>query len=227
MRRVLICLMIGIPCLVAGVIVAIPLSADESNQTNYHVVLFASEREGNPPRFSHTWATFVKTTQNGSTAEPPKLDETITISWMPASGIIPALFTVRGRNFSLKESLDWAREKDSRVIAWGPIPIRKELFDRARERKEVLDRGVLAYKMVDAPVRPLQGTNCIHAVTDMVPGPLLDTGTARGEEATQMVAEHLRDYMIRPEFNDAGILELLGVRWDSVEHRTLEASTQP
>ncbi len=227
MRRMYLCLLLGIPCLLAAVMFAIPTPADENEQTNYHVILFACEREGNPPRFSHTWATFVKSTRNESaTTDKPRLDESITISWMPASGVIPAVFTVRGRNFSLTESLEWAQQREARIVAWGPIPIHKELFDLARQRQEELESGTLSYKMADDPVRPERGTNCIHAVTDMVPGTLLETGTARGEEATQMVAEHLRGYMIRPEFNDAEIFDLLGIQWNSMEHRTLEASVR-
>jgi hypothetical protein len=233
MRRMSICLLLMIPCLLLGGLIAIPLTADEKEKeqeqekANYHVILFACEREGNPPRFSHTWATFVKSTQNGAAESgTPSLDETITISWMPASGVIPALFTVTGRNYSLEESLTWARQNNARIAAWGPIPIRQELFDRARDRREVLERGVLAYKMLDAPVRPDRGTNCIHAVTDLVPGPLLDTGLAHGEEATRMVAEHFREYMVRPEFNDATVLDLVGIGWDTIEHRTLESSAR-
>jgi hypothetical protein len=224
MRRMTLCLLLGIPCALVGAIFAIRSPADENDQPNYHVILFACEREGNPPRFSHTWATFVKSARNES--EKPTLDESITISWMPASGVIPLVFAVRGRNYSLKESLDWARERNSRVAAWGPISIRKELYDLASQRKDVLESGELAFKMLDAPVRPDRGTNCIHAVSDMVPGEMLETGLARGEDATRMVADHLREYMIRAEFNDAEILDLLDIRWDSIEHHTLESSVR-
>jgi hypothetical protein len=96
----------------------------------------------------------------------------------------------------------------------------------ARQRKAVLESGDLSYKMIDNPVRPNKGVNCIHAVTDMVPGELLDTGSARGEEATQMVAEFLQPFMVRPEYNDPKVFELVDVSWDSVDHRTLEASAR-
>src|SRR5262245_48845253 len=119
MRRMSICLLLMIPCLLLGAVVAIPLSADEKQQTNYHVIFFACEREGNPPRYSHTWATFVKSTQDGALeAGIPNLDESITLSWMPESGIIPALFTVRGRNYYLDEAFAWPWQDNTLVVVW-------------------------------------------------------------------------------------------------------------
>src|SRR5262245_9420720 len=159
MRRTTRCLLLGIPILIVGAFFALRSSADEEDRANYHVLLFASEREGNPPRFSHTWATFVKSTRKDS--EKPTLDEAVTISWLPGSGVIPPLAAVPGRNFSLPETLDWARQQNARIAAWGPIPIQKELYYLARQRKEVLESGRLAYKMIDGRVRPDRGTNCI------------------------------------------------------------------
>jgi hypothetical protein len=230
MRRMYPYLLIGIPCLVVGAIFAIRSSADENDESsqstiaNYHVILFASEREGNPPRFSHTWATFVKSSRNDS--DKPTVDESITISWLPEGGAIPPLAVVRGRNSTLPETLDWARQLNARVAAWGPIPIRKELYELASQRKQVLESGSLAYKMIDGRVRPERGTNCIHAVSDMVPGALLQSGTAHGEDGTRMVADHLRGYMLTTETSDPEILELLGVQRNTVEHRTLDAAVR-
>src|SRR5437899_8146871 len=78
----------------------------------HYVILFAAEREGNPPRYSHTWATFLKVEDSAEGGQPSmtehSMTEHFTISWFPASGVIPALVTVRGRNYTLQESLDWA-----------------------------------------------------------------------------------------------------------------------
>src|SRR5262249_16194985 len=226
MRRTTRCLLLGIPMLIVGAIFALRPSADadEKDRSSYHVILFASEREGNAPRFSHTWATFVKSTQPES--GKPTLNEAIPLSWLPANGVIPPLATVPGRNFSLSETMDWTRQMNARVAAWGPIPVRKELYDLARQRKEVLESGRLAYKMIDGRVRPDRGTNCIHAVSDMVPGSLLETGTAHGEGGTQLVAEHFRGYLIRAEASDPDILALVGIDWNSIEHRSLAATVR-
>src|SRR5262245_32214171 len=151
MRRTFPYLLLGIPCLLVGAIFVIRSSAGDNDQSsqstiaNYHVILFASEQEGNPPRFSHTWATFVKSSRKDS--EKPTVDESITISWLPEGGVIPPLAAVRGRNFTLPETLDWARQQNARIAAWGPIPIRKELYDLASQRKQVLENGSLAYRL--------------------------------------------------------------------------------
>jgi hypothetical protein len=224
MHRMILCLFLGISFCVPSWGQVRPVATAENSNEQYHVILWACQREDDAPRFTHTWATFIKSRKADSSEADPKLDERFTISWMPASGVIPVLVTVRGQNYTLRQSLNWARQEHCRVSAWGPIAIRKELYDLAKQRKAVLESGVLSYKMIDNPVRPNKGTNCIHAITDMVPGELLDTGTARGEEATRMVAEFLQPFMIRPEYNDPKVFELVDVSWDTVEHRTLEAA---
>lgn len=224
MRRMPYCLWIAISCLVMTAGPVARANAQANGSDKYYVILWAAQRDDDAPRFTHTWATFIKARPANSAKGEPKLEERLTISWMPASGVIPALVTVRGQNYTLRQTLNWCRQEQTHITAWGPIEIRPELYELARQRVAVLESGVLSYKMIDNKIRPNHGTNCIHAITDMVPGPLLDTGTARGEEATQMVAEFLQPFMIRPEYNDPKIFELVDVSWSTVNHRTLEAS---
>lgn len=226
MRRMSYCLLLAISGLFGNFGSTTPARAQENGPESYYMILWAAQRDDDAPRFTHTWATFIRTRRANTTNGDPKLAERFTISWMPASGVIPALVTVRGQNYTLRQTLNWARQEQTHVTAWGPIAIRRELYELAQQRRAVLESGILSYKMIDNPVRPNRGTNCIHAITDMLPGPLIDTGSARGEEATQMVAEVLEPYMIRPEYNDRKVFDLVDVSWDSVNHRTLEASAR-
>ncbi len=223
MRRMLPCLLFVILGPTFAFAQSAPTPARPHGVERFDMVLWACQRDDAAPRFSHTWATFIRYREVPGLAHP-RLEEAFTISRMPDSGTIPIVFMVRGRNYTLDETLKWAAKEDAKVVAFGPTPIRQELFQTAKARKAQLERGHLSYKMLDDPVRPNRGLNCIHAVSDMLSGPLLDTGTARGEDATQMVAEHLRPYMIRPEYVDAKALDLISVRWDEVEHHAVEAS---
>ena len=166
------------------------------------VVLLASEAPDQAPRRAHTFATFLKIeiTKSGG-AMVTKTLETATISWLPASGNIRLLaLPERGRNFDLAESLAWAKERglESTTVR-GPFEISKDLYKRALEQKEWLESGAVAYKALDGRLRPQIAINCIHAVSDLIPGPLLPTGTAHGDAATALVAEHFRPHLTDAE----------------------------
>jgi hypothetical protein len=149
------------------------------------------------------------------------LVEEITISWLPAQVAIPPLASVEGRNFTLKETLSLARQQGLAILAWEPVEIRRELFALAKARKRQLESGSLAYKMIDWSVRPNGGVNCIHAITDMIPGAQLDTGSARGEQATDMVARFLRPYMVDTSKVYPQLLDLLHVKPATLTMRSL------
>ncbi len=169
-------------------------------EERYFVVFFASQNQRNAPRFSHTFATFFKVDQEESNGVQIETSESATISWLPSNGVVRLLQRpVAGRNFTLDETLDWAKRLGLATTARGPFEISKELYERALERKTWLESGRVAYKALDRRFRPEAAINCIHAVSDLLPGPLLDTGTARGEPATAMVANHFRPWLKDPD----------------------------
>lgn len=191
MRRVLLAC---VCCL--GIIPA--LQAEE----RYYVVLFASQNSSNQARMSHTFAAFLKIDRE----EDPRnrvhweTAQSATISWLPASGSFRLLQRpVAGRNYTLQESLAWAEERGLHTTVRGPFEIGKDVYDRAVKQKQRLESGAVAYKALDRRFRPGAAVNCIHAVSDILPGPLLMTGGARGDQATAMVANHYRPYLVDPE----------------------------
>jgi hypothetical protein len=180
---------------------------------SYFMLIFAQEGESHEPTESHTFATFVKATGNGSEKTNYKL-ENHTISWLPASLDIRLVrfFPEKGTNLDLKSSLGWARSRNARISMWGPYQIKKELYQRAVRQVERLNRGAIAYKAIDRRFRPDQASNCFHAVSDIdTDNGLLNTGIAHGDEASVMVLRHLERWIIRPEEVHSWIADRLGL----------------
>ncbi|MCI0376869.1 MAG: hypothetical protein L0215_04635 [Gemmataceae bacterium] len=187
-------------------------------EDNHYLVMFAAQGPDAKPRFTHTFAAFVKVSDN----EGKKDIVAKTISWMPASGVIvPAkLRPEPGANFSLERSLEWAADLKLAVIAWGPIPVQQELFDLAERRIALLESGKVGYKMVD--LGNGAGLNCIHAVSGLVPGEALATGTARGEQASLLVLQHFRRWFLSDEPAPDGLIAKLGLDQSNFTLRKLE-----
>jgi hypothetical protein len=191
--------------------------ADEA----YYLIVFASQHPDNQPKYSHTFAAFVKATDPA--ARKPTL-ETAVISWLPATGTIDLarLRPEQGKNFGLKETLDWAANLRAGVTAWGPFRVKKELYDSAVRQVKNLESGAIAYKAVDL-ARPTGAvTNCIHAVCDLdIVKERLLTGKARGDEASDRVARFFRPWIVEGEA-PAGLAESLGLTKYKITYRALD-----
>src|SRR5262245_24374527 len=118
MRRFLLA---SIGCLLA----ISPVGADE----RYLVVLFAVQSPDGAVRRSHTFATFMKVDVGEPDEDgeiPTEALETVTISWLPASGELRVLARPeQGRNFDLQETLRWAKDNDLTTTMRGPFEIGK------------------------------------------------------------------------------------------------------
>lgn len=163
----------------------------------YYAIFFSHQDESNRIRSSHTFATFLRVSGR---VDQPVLEASSTISWLPKSGLVSlARHAEPGLNHSLRQTLAAAEERGLEIKYWGPFEIREELFHCARRQEQRLNDHRYLYKVFDAPTRGA-AKNCIHAVADMVQDlNLLDSGTARGHDATEMVVEHLRPYFSGPE----------------------------
>ncbi len=163
----------------------------------YYMSVFAYQTEPNAPRTAHTFATFVKVSyQHGMDPRTGRL-ETHTISWLPASLDVALLRGPEpGKNLDLATTLQLGKKEGATIYAWGPYRIRKELYDDALTQIQRLNRGEVEYKALDHVFGEQVSSNCIHAVSDIVGGPSLDTGTAHGAEASAMVVEHLSPWVI-------------------------------
>ncbi len=186
-----------------SLLVVVAVTSGAQSAERYFVVFFGSQAPGAPARLSHTFATFMKLdVASGQAPKPSDVNaaEAITISWLPVDGNIQILQRpVAGRNYSLRESFAFAAARGMSTTARGPFEIPRDVYDRAVQRKMWLESGAVAYKAVDRRFRPDVAINCIHAVSDILPRGLLDTGTARGDEATDMVANYYRPVLIQPE----------------------------
>jgi hypothetical protein len=187
----------------------------------YYAIFFAAQTPDNQAKFAHTFAAFVRVDDIKAKNSPI---QTAVISWLPANGNIRVvkLRPEQGKNFGLKETLTWAAEQRLNVSAFGPYPIKKELYDSAVRQVKLLESGAVAFKAVDiARANPV--SNCIHAVSDLdiVKQPLV-TGAAHGEEATALVARSFRPWMVEGP-PPPGLLDRLGLNGFKIASRALES----
>jgi hypothetical protein len=165
--------------------------------SHYYMLVFAVQSEPNVVRRSHTFAVFVRADGNGTNSSRTEVH---CISWMPKSLSIQPLHMLPepGVNLDLRATLDWAKSVRSRVSMWGPIAIRKDLFDKAVARQQQLESGVIEYLCVDRRYRGELASNCIHAVSDLDRDePSLDTGANRGRAASEMVVSHFQSHFLK------------------------------
>lgn len=136
-----------------------------------YLLVFGSERAVRVPRYTHTWATVVKTVETAGGV--PQVAEVHTISWMPASlEIRPWRFTPEpGRNLELHETVRMALGQREHVAMWGPYEIQPQLYRRFLLQKAFVESGRVGYQCIDTRGEGADGTgcDCIHALTDMDP----------------------------------------------------------
>ncbi len=166
----------------------------------YYVLVFGSQTARPCPRYSHTFATFVKATGEGPCAGAYAL-ESHTISWLPADLEVrpAALLPEPGRNLDLWETLRWAAVTGQRVSLWGPFRVDRELYDRALGQIACLESGEVRFKAVDSGWCSGRVSNCIHAVSAVADGHhLLVLSPGFGEPASYRVGLGLRPWILDP-----------------------------
>jgi hypothetical protein len=105
----------------------------------------SSDRTPRVPRYTHTWATFVKATGEGPDHSKYQI-ETFTISWLPASLEVRSFRLAEpGVNFDLYATFDFVLSQGQRISEWGPFQIPRVFYERALERKALLESGVIRY----------------------------------------------------------------------------------
>jgi len=141
-------------------------------EERYYIILFGSQSTPRLARFTHTWATFVKTSGEDPDHSKRHIDEIFTISWMPADLKVRALRArpQEGVNLDLESTLAHALERQ-RVSEWGPFEISPFIYNRAIERKAELESGAVRYKAVDPSfgTRAATISDCIHGISDIDP----------------------------------------------------------
>jgi hypothetical protein len=179
------------------------------------MMIFSAQRAWNVPKYTHTFATFVRArSEGGSRAEPDAPFESHTISWLAASKKVRLfrLWPELGANLDLTTSLEWALSVQARISMWGPFQIHKGLFDKAMVQKARLESGTVSYKVFDPGFRPRIASSCIHGVCDIdrEHGPLW-TWFRYGESASRSVAIFFLPWMIDPARTYPWVSDRLGL----------------
>jgi hypothetical protein len=195
-------------------LLALPTPPNE----RYYVLIFGSQSTPKVPRFSHSWATVVKVTDQPGGAAPAI--EQHTISWYPATmKIKPWRFRVEdGTNLDLRTTIEEVLRHKERVSMWGPYEAWHGLYRRFLVQKQFMESGQVGYQCIDtigeAP-RDGAGCDCIHAMSDM--DPIFDRRryplTYFGEAASRNIVRQVRErpILIHPEQTHDWLISALGL----------------
>src|SRR5262249_21756684 len=163
------------------------------------------------PRYSHSFAEFIKVTDCGS---GPSVLTHHRISWLPQSLDI-RLFTLcpePGVNLGLYTTLRYVLDNGERVSMWGPYRIEKDLYDRAMARIQELESGNVQYKAVDSGYSPARVSNCIHAIGEIVGGARVRVASPGwGETASYALLLRMERWILDDRKEHPWIEEALGL----------------
>src|SRR5438034_6151709 len=148
---------------------AILCPAPAAHADTHYVVIFGAASKPQRPKYSHSWATFVRIPDPpcGAPTADTAAAEVFTISWMPAAIELHPnrMLPEPGIILDLPTSFDVVLSQCEEVSAWGPLQIQKELYCLARRHAQRLASGEVRYKTIDFAYNPLRVSNCIHALT--------------------------------------------------------------
>jgi hypothetical protein len=176
--------------------VAARLGEGENRQDRYFIIPFAYQNRWNNADFSHSFISVIRVLADGKQPSlrsgfrrgryKNRNFEAFTISWLPhdfdtnphlcvfdgvGSRVVPQRNKCPisvGRNFRLDETLKLAVNVKNAVGMWGPYEIKKEAFDLAVKRKELLDGGTIRYRADDRLYRKDRvAINCFHAMAGL------------------------------------------------------------
>lgn len=202
------------------------LAAQKPEHEHYYVLIFGSESFLRPPRFTHTWATMVRTLE--PPGGPPRVTEVATISWMPATLKIDCLrFSVeRGVDLDLDSTMRAILQNKETVSLWGPYEVWQGVYWRFMAQKAFLDAGRIGYQCVDEvgeAAHKANGCNCFHALTDM--DPLFDRTQYPliwyGDDASGNIVRQIfrRPLLVNPRQTHDWLVTVLGLERSPITRR--------
>src|SRR5262249_48471429 len=126
----------------------------------YYILVFGSERTIRVPRYTHTWATVVKTVEVPGCA--PQVGEVHTIRWMPADlDIHPWQFKPEpGHNLELHETIRMALGFREHIALWGPYEIYPRGYRRFLLQEGFMESGRVGYQCIDTHGEGANGSGC-------------------------------------------------------------------
>lgn len=203
-----------------------PLAADGAR---HFLMVFGAESSPKRARYTHTWATWVKSTPQ---PDGTRILEVNTISWMPASLVIRPL-ALRGEcgvNLTLQATLRDCFAKGECVAMWGPYEydpsVAPQIHEMVHRQIARLNSGCILYKCIDPDKGPRSRylSDCIHAVTDLDPyqprpfyNELQNWGMDASRRLVQVLASRQR---FNPEVTQEWIAAAIGVG-ECVQRRTI------
>jgi hypothetical protein len=213
--------------------VAAMLAAPVPEYEHYYILLFGSQTTPRIPRFTHTWATVVKTSEPPGCA--PQVKEVHTISWLPATlKVRPFKFWVeKGVNLDLDTTLDTVLKNHEHVSLWGPYESWHGLYDRFMTQKAFLESGAIGYQCTDEfgeAAHTGNGCDCFHALSDVDPEfdrsryPLLFYGFPATENIVRQISE--RPILIHPQQTHDWLIPVLGLDHYPIAHRRYNGQTK-
>ena len=184
----------------------------------YFILVFGAQSTPKLPRYTHSWATVVKVTDQGPGASA--IVEHVSISWLPVNGQVrPWRFRVEpGRNFDLDVSLALTLGQRERVSVWGPYETSAAIYQKFLVQRSYLESGQVGYQAIDtigASARLGNGRNCIHALTDLDPlfdrqaYPIFRFGDAASATIVQQLAE--KGALVNPCQTHDWLMPILGL----------------
>ncbi len=128
-----------------GTAVALLAVLGSARADTYYVVVFGAQSIPQRPKYSHSFATFVRIPGDcacGPSAETMPI-EWFTISWMPLKiELTPnRLLPEKGANLDLASSLTAVLAHCEHIMAFGPYQIDEWLYCRAKKHLETLQSG--------------------------------------------------------------------------------------
>lgn len=203
-----------LPGLVALTVATGPAVAQPAAGERYFIVLFGTQSVPYRTEYTHTWATFVRTTPTAAGTVAVRAD---TISWMPATlDIRPfALRREPGVNLTLDQTYRWVASFGGKVSLWGPYEIDADRYARFLARKADLDSGRVDYRAIGSLFRDPTVSNCGQSFAKSSPiinRKYLQPTPKPGEDGTSLLAlRYVRvGAFIGPEVTHDWLLPLIG-----------------
>ncbi len=134
----------------------------------HYLLIFGAQSHPKLPRYTHTFATFVKVGDCPADGAAPPF-HAYTISWLPQTLKVRPFRCSNepGVNLDLETTLRWAGANRMRVSEWGPYEIEGEFWHLVYNEYLRMQSGIYRYKAIDPFTRGSLTTDCIHAVSDV------------------------------------------------------------
>lgn len=191
----------------------------------YYLMMFGAQTVPGNPRYSHSFATFVRATWAGDGPCPTSAQlEAQTISWLPCDLDIRLLACPKcGNNLNLKPTLDYVRSHCERVSMWGPYEIECDLYYRALKQAGVLESGQVRYQASDAFRKPARVSNCIHALGAVEGGYRIRVASPGwGESASYTILRRFRPWILDETQSHTWVSSALGLDAYPIIYRDFE-----